>query len=70
MAESPGPAPDDAARDGAAAERSLSALTEAARGDGNLMPLIVQCVRDRCTLGEISAAMKTVFGKYQETIVV
>jgi methylmalonyl-CoA mutase N-terminal domain/subunit len=57
-------------RDSARAEASLSALTEAARGDGNLMPLIVRCVRDRCTLGEISAAMKTVFGKYRETIVV
>jgi methylmalonyl-CoA mutase, N-terminal domain len=58
------------ARDGEAAQARLDELTEAARGTENLMPFIVRCVRARCTLGEISGAMKTVFGSYRETIVV
>jgi methylmalonyl-CoA mutase N-terminal domain/subunit len=59
-----------AARDGAAAQARLTELTEAARGTENLMPFIVRCVRARCTLGEISSAMKTIFGAYRETIVI
>ena len=57
-------------RDGAAAQARLDELQEAARGTDNLMPYIVRCVRARCTLGEISGAMKDVFGAYRETIVV
>ena len=57
-------------RDGEAAQARLDELTAAARGTENLMPFIVRCVRARCTLGEISGAMKAVFGSYRETIVV
>ena len=59
-----------AARDGQAAQARLDELTKAAGGTDNLMPYIVRCVRARCTLGEISGAMKAVFGAYRETIVV
>ncbi|MEZ4267266.1 MAG: methylmalonyl-CoA mutase family protein [Myxococcota bacterium] len=59
-----------ARRDSAAAKAALDALEAAARTDENLMPLIVQAVRDRCTLGEIAGTMKRVFGQYRETLVI
>jgi methylmalonyl-CoA mutase N-terminal domain/subunit len=30
------------------------------------MPYLVQCVEDRCTLGEICDALRQVFGEYQD----
>jgi len=56
-------------RDQAAADAALAALTEGAKGTTNLMPLIVECVRKRCSLGEIAGTMRNVFGRYQETVV-
>ncbi|WP_083671871.1 methylmalonyl-CoA mutase [Sphingomonas montana] len=53
-----------AGRDEAACAATLAALTEGARGDANLLALAVACARARATLGEISAAMETVFGRY------
>jgi methylmalonyl-CoA mutase len=55
-----------ARRDPAAVAAALAALTEAARsGNGNLLDLAVQAARVRATLGEISSALETVFGRYQ-----
>lgn len=56
-------------RDAAAAKSALDALNRASKGTENLMPLIVQCVRVRCSLGEIAGTMRDVFGRYQETVV-
>jgi methylmalonyl-CoA mutase len=53
-----------AGRDEAACAAALAALTEGARGEANLLALAVDCARARATLGEISAAMETVFGRY------
>jgi methylmalonyl-CoA mutase, N-terminal domain len=53
----------------AKATAALAALEQAARGDENLMPRIVDAVKARCTLGEISDAMREVFGEYQEVLV-
>ncbi len=58
-----------AARDGAAARRALDALRAAAKGRENLMPVILACVKARATLGEISDALREVFGEYRETVV-
>jgi methylmalonyl-CoA mutase len=45
---------------------SLEALTSAATsGEGNLLELAIDAARKRATLGEISAAMEKVFGRYQ-----
>jgi len=44
---------------------SLSALEETARGDGNLMIPILECVRSLCTLGEICDTLRRVFGEYK-----
>ncbi len=57
------------ARDAGAVSRSLEAVERGARGKDNLMPLILQAVRDRATVGEICGAMKTVFGEYREVSV-
>lgn len=51
-------------RDRARLERALAALTEAARGNANLMEPIVTAVEADATVGEISDAMRTVFGEH------
>ena len=53
-----------ATRDENACQAALRALTEGARGKGNLLALAVDAARARATLGEISMAMETVFGRY------
>jgi len=54
-----------AARDGAAAGRAVAALEAAARSDGALMPRILEAVRQRATLGEISDALRRAWGEYR-----
>jgi methylmalonyl-CoA mutase len=56
-----------ASRDEAACQAALSALTEGAKGGGNLLALAVNAARTRATLGEISDAMEAVFGRYSTT---
>ncbi len=51
-------------RDAAEAARLLNDVVETARGTDNLMPPIIEAVKGSCTLGEISAAMEKVFGRY------
>jgi methylmalonyl-CoA mutase len=53
-----------AERDEPACRAALDALTEGAKGSGNLLELAVECARRRATLGEISSAMEAVFGRY------
>ena len=48
---------------------SLHKLTLCAEnGDGNLLELAVEAARNRATLGEISTALETVFGRYKAQI--
>jgi len=54
------------ARDNDEAERQLRRLSDAARGDANLIPLLVDCARADATLGEMVASLKTVFGEFVE----
>jgi len=54
-----------ATRDGARARAALRALGEAARGTENLMPTMLECARAYCTIGEISDALRVVFGEYR-----
>jgi methylmalonyl-CoA mutase len=51
-------------RDEGAARAALDSLREGARGDANLLLLSIEAARARCTLGEISAALEDVFGRY------
>ncbi|MEY4161226.1 MAG: hypothetical protein RLZZ136_1847 [Pseudomonadota bacterium] len=51
-------------RDEAKCRAALAAITEGAKGNGNLLALAVDAARERATLGEISDAMEAVFGRY------
>ena len=53
-------------RDSEKAAQSLTHLEEAAKtGNGNLLDLAVKAARHRATLGEISNALETVFGRHK-----
>jgi methylmalonyl-CoA mutase N-terminal domain/subunit len=54
-----------ARRDGAAVQAALAALEAAAAGTGPLMPLIIDCVRARATIGEISDGFRRTWGLYR-----
>ncbi len=56
-------------RDNLAVKRSLEELKKAAQGTDNLMPRILDCARNYCTLGEMIATLKEVFGEYKEPII-
>jgi methylmalonyl-CoA mutase N-terminal domain/subunit len=53
-------------RDNERVQQTLNALEEAARGTDNLIPLIIDAVEAYATLGEISDAMRRVFGEQRE----
>jgi len=53
-------------RDNLSVANRLDALKEVAAGSENTMPAIVDCVRARCTEGEIISALEEVFGTYRE----
>ena len=52
-------------RDAAKAESALSALAAAADTDANLMPFILEAALAHATTGEISGALRSVFGEYR-----
>ncbi len=56
-----------ASREPKAVENSLLRLTDAAGTSGNLMPLLIDCARAECTLGEMVNALKRTFGVYRES---
>jgi len=49
-------------------QAALTALREAAAADGNLLEAAIEAARARATIGEISMAMETVFGRYQARV--
>jgi methylmalonyl-CoA mutase, N-terminal domain len=53
-------------RDNDAVRRSLDALRESARGDGNTMYPLLDCVRAYATVGEMCDALREVWGEYEE----
>ena len=59
-----------ASRSADAAASALEAVTQAARDGGNLVPPIIAAVEAKATVGEISDAMRHVFGEYEETATV
>ena len=56
-----------ARRDSEAVEHALTQLREAAAGDANLMPNLLDCARVHATEGEIVESLQRVFGTYTET---
>jgi methylmalonyl-CoA mutase N-terminal domain/subunit len=55
-----------ARRDSEAVERVLGELREAAAGQRNLMPILLDAARARATEGEIVGALQQVWGDYRE----
>ncbi len=58
-----------AGRDEAATQTALTGLTDVARsGTGNLLAASVEAARAKATVGEITAAMESVFGRHKAEI--
>jgi methylmalonyl-CoA mutase N-terminal domain/subunit len=57
-------------RDGARASAAIASLHEAATGTENLLPRILHCVESDVTVGEISHALRKVWGEYKEAVTV
>ena len=51
-------------RDSELVGRRLEQIREAARGSDNLLPPLREALKDRCSLGEVCAAMRDVLGEY------
>ncbi len=47
----------------------LAALTRAAEKGENLMPVLIEAVKAEVTLGEITEALKSVYGEYKEKLI-
>ncbi len=54
-------------RDQALVAQRLEEVREAARGTVNMLPVLRQALKDRCSMGEVCHAMRDVFGRYQPT---
>jgi methylmalonyl-CoA mutase N-terminal domain/subunit len=55
-------------RDQELVQTRLQELRDACSTDANLLPLIKQALRDNCSMGEVCAAMRDVFGRYQPVV--
>ena len=56
-----------AERDQRSVDAALAEVGETARGTGNLLPPMKEALRARATLGEVSDALRGVFGEYRPT---
>jgi len=43
---------------------SLKELESATKSNDNIMPFVINCIRSKCTLGEIADTFRSVFGEY------
>lgn len=43
----------------------LQSLNDAASGDENIMPIVIEAVENKCTLGEIADTLREVYGEYK-----
>ncbi|MEO8042376.1 MAG: methylmalonyl-CoA mutase family protein [Acidobacteriota bacterium] len=55
-------------RDSDRANAAIAGVHDAATGTENLMPRILHCVESDVTVGEISQALRRVWGEYQEAV--
>jgi len=46
---------------------ALNKLKQAATTDENLLPRVLECVESYATVGEISNALREIWGEYRET---
>lgn len=59
-----------AGRDAAVVKKHLERITNAAQGKDNLMPVFIDAVENKVTLGEIADSLRGVFGLFKETITI
>jgi len=57
-------------RDSARSTAALQELSRRAAGTENLLPAILAAVESNATVGEISDTLRSVFGEYQESVVI
>jgi methylmalonyl-CoA mutase N-terminal domain/subunit len=53
-------------RDRSAVDAALAAMVEASRGEGNMIPAMLDACRAEATLGEICNALRAEWGEYRE----
>jgi methylmalonyl-CoA mutase N-terminal domain/subunit len=58
-----------ASRDQSKVERRLKQVAESCRNGQNLMPVLIDAVKDYVSLGEISDVYRGAFGLYREPII-
>jgi methylmalonyl-CoA mutase N-terminal domain/subunit len=58
-----------AGRPAARVERRLKQLADTCRNGGNVMPVLIDAVKDYVSLGEIADVYRQVFGLYREPII-
>lgn len=56
-------------RDNELANKKLEDLRKAAEGNSNLMPFILDAVKEYATLGEICGVLREVFGEYEQNVI-
>ena len=59
-----------AKRDNTLVNSLRARLKETAAGTDNLMPIIVECVENKVTLGEVSHTLREVWGEYRPQVVI
>ena len=59
-----------AGRDSAAAVAAIDRIQQAAAGQDNLMPLILDAVTVEATLGEIANGLRSVWGEHREAVII
>jgi methylmalonyl-CoA mutase N-terminal domain/subunit len=59
-----------ASRDNDKVAALRSQLATAAEGSANLMPLIIECVDNRVTLGEVCHTLREVYGEYRPAVTI
>jgi methylmalonyl-CoA mutase N-terminal domain/subunit len=59
-----------ATRDAAAHAAALARIDAAARGDDNLLPVLIDAVKAGATVGEMSDVLRGVWGEHRETLTI
>ena len=49
-------------------KEKLNSLHTIALSSQNIIPTIIECVKSKCTIGEISDKLRDIFGEYQSSI--
>ena len=53
-------------RDNNSVSAKLSELKNLAKSDNNIIPGLIKCIHSQCTLGEMSDALREIFGDYEQ----